>query len=286
MYNGLYTGQFLNHASGLHSGVFSGLCGPDDSTSNYCSEARDLFVQMAVPPDPIRKRLINKTIKLLKITGYWYEADVLWVPSAHHSDAGLYNWKNPSLYKLIPISSPSFIADQGYSSNGTTSYLKTGWSPANNGVKYSLNSAFVCTYLRSNPVGSNAISVGCGDSAANQTAIFPRNVSGNQIARVNMNGGGNSSLAVADSLGLSSVKRTSSLNVINGKNGIDAAPTSFASTSLATAEMYLLAFNNAGSPINFFTGQLSYAAIGSGNIVTRTFYDIMQNYMTEIGSNV
>lgn len=286
MDNGLYTGHHNGHKEGLYLNHNPGLLSNDFSMSGYSLEAKTLFRSMNVQPEPTRKALINNTINQLKSSGIWDKMDLLYMFAGHDSDACLLNWKSPSLYKCTNIASTPFTVDRGYTSNGTSQYLKTGWNPATNGVNFTLNDAAVGAYSRTNITAANDIIIGNGDGSANQTAIFPK-ISGNSLqGRINNNGGFNIQSVVSDSLGMLSVVRTAS-NISSLYKRAVALGSSTNSTIIPSSELYILSFNNNGSPILWFHGQCSFAYAGSSSINQTTLNTIIEGYyLTSIGANV
>jgi len=96
------------------------------SGAGFEAEAVALFARFTTPPTDLRKGHINTLTKGLKTAGSWAKADVIYVAAAADSQAATRNWKQ-NLYNATAINSPAFVADRGFTSNGSSSYLQTGF---------------------------------------------------------------------------------------------------------------------------------------------------------------
>lgn len=117
--------------------------------SRFSQEALALFARMTPEPSAARKTLINDLIVSLKNAGIWTKLDCLYVLAAHDAQAAQRNWKADQ-FNLTAVNSPTFTVDRGYTGDGSTSYLDTGWDPVNNGVNFVQNSADLFIWSRSN----------------------------------------------------------------------------------------------------------------------------------------
>lgn len=97
--------------------------------SLYETEASALFARMTTPPTAARKTAVNDMIVALKAAGVWSNLEVLQVYSAADSQAALLNWVSTS-YNATAVSSPTFTADRGFATNGSSSYINTGFGPS------------------------------------------------------------------------------------------------------------------------------------------------------------
>jgi hypothetical protein len=98
--------------------------------SDIISEVNALVQAMTTKPSLERKALMTTLISSLKTAEVWDKLDCLYVTAAHAPDAARLNWKAPRTYPLTEINSPLFTVDRGYTGDGLTSYLDTGWYPA------------------------------------------------------------------------------------------------------------------------------------------------------------
>jgi hypothetical protein len=84
----------------------------------------------------------NILLNSLISSGVWAKLDVLFVLA---NDGGAsfacINWKNPSGTKATLVSSPTFTSNQGFNSNGSSSYIDTNFNAATQGVNFTNNNA-------------------------------------------------------------------------------------------------------------------------------------------------
>ena len=212
------------------------------------------------------------------------EFDRLWIHGLSDSVAARTSLANPTSTMITAVNSPTFTASQGYTGNGTTNYLNTNYNPTTNGVKYTLNSASLYVYSRTNVNGSR-FDIGHANLTSysildiRDSGYFFRSI--NQIGLVFQ-----SAVLVANSLGLFAGVRVANQDVRSYKNGVSLLSNSTDSSTLINNNMYVLAFNNNGAAANFSTRQLSLSAIGSGVVNQSTFYTAVQALGTSIGWQV
>jgi hypothetical protein len=84
----------------------------------------------------------NILLNTLISSGVWAKLDVLFVLA---NDGGAsfacINWKNPSGTKATLVSSPTFTTNQGFNSNGSSSYIDTNFNASTQGVNFTNNNA-------------------------------------------------------------------------------------------------------------------------------------------------
>jgi len=91
----------------------------------------------------------NQLVIDLKTAGVWAKLDVWYVYANDGSkEFATLNWKAPTLYQSTLFNSPTFTANQGFTGNGTTSYIRTNFNPSTNGVNYQNNDASRYCYVR------------------------------------------------------------------------------------------------------------------------------------------
>jgi hypothetical protein len=89
----------------------------------------------------------NILLNSLISSGVWAKLDVLFVLA---NDGGAsfacINWKNPSGTKATLVSSPTFTTNQGFNSNGSSSYIDTNFNASTQGVNFTNNNASEFAY--------------------------------------------------------------------------------------------------------------------------------------------
>lgn len=139
-------------------------------------------------PSATRQTNIDNLILALKLgassgINIWAKIDVLQIYAAHASSAALLNWK-ADMWNATQSGSPTFTANQGYTGNGTSSYLDTGFDSSTAvGRQYALNDAHMSVGVRTAGTSVNPVVGHSGTTL--RMSINPRNSSGNLTARVN-----------------------------------------------------------------------------------------------------
>lgn len=227
----------------------------------------------------------NTLVSALKAAGIWDLLDVFYI-FATDGDANFatLNWKAPTLYKITQVNTPTFTADEGFNSNGTTQYLNTGWNPNTNGVNYVLNSASLITYffnhvtenkydlgVAPNFIGSPPFSWLRGDDGFG-SFIHSINQAGNAVA-------GNG----ANCVGLWHSQRKDASNNYLFKNGVQVDTDADASTAVPSDNIFLLALNNGGGPSFYSTKKMScFGAGASLNGLEAATYTAWNTYLTSL----
>ena len=210
------------------------------------------------------------------------EFDRLWIHGLSNSVAARTSLANPTSTMITAVNSPTFTASQGYNGNGTNSYLNTNYNPTTNGVKYTLDSASLYVYSRTN---LNAFKIDIGHCNATSYSTLDIRDAGSFYRSINQVGF-ISAVGVANSLGLFSGVRVGTLDVRSYKNGTSISTDTTASSTLINNNIYVLALNNNG-PTSFYSPrQLSLSAIGSGVVNQANFYTAVQALGTSIGWQV
>ncbi|KKM20199.1 hypothetical protein LCGC14_1647830 [marine sediment metagenome] len=278
----------LQDADGKMSSTFAG----ESVTNNitvFCAEYQAVYDAYTIKPDAATAAIWNTYVRSGVADGWWAKEDVEYVYAAHTNDNGeaLINWKNPGTFDAAAFNAPAFVANEGFTGNGTTQYIDCNWNPSANGVNYVLNSASMGVYIRTNvkeakfDIGANNIG-----QHINATQIIARWSDDNAYIRINTAtplGGGN-----LDSRGMYVSARTA-VNVNNlYKNKVSIANSADASVGLTSSNIYTLARNDGGSALDFNAKQLSMAFAGAGMTQTdvNNKTDAFNAAMTALGTNV
>jgi hypothetical protein len=235
--------------------------------------------------DDTRKFNIDTLIRALKTAGVWSTYDVLCIAGLNSADS-LINWKNPGTFNSSLVNSPSFTADRGFTGNGTSSYINTNFNPVTAGGNFSLNSAHLGLYCRTDSNPALARDMGARTAFNSDESVLILQETGNAFAGLNSNGvdGG----ASGDSDGYWSSSRTASNAVVLIRNGSGFASSSRTSSAMPNLNIYVGAVNSSGSPLGYTARQYTAWSIGGGLTGTQLAdeYTVIQAYMTAIGANV
>lgn len=258
----------------------------------FDADALAYIAAMSVQPDAARKLLINSLVVGLKDSGVWAKMDCLWLVAAHDAQAGRLNAKAPSRFALTPQLGPTYTTDRGYTCNGTSSWLGTGFTPGfSSNVLFSQNSAHVSSWLNqvlsdaADDSGNDSISIGAiGDSS--RVLVRPRTSVGVQVKlndafqRVGM--------SATTKLGLTAGSRVSDSETIIQRNATSVSVSATSAATQATQIALMRAdFGYEGGFDSFYMqGRVAFASIGagltSGELVA--LYSHVSAYLTAIGA--
>jgi len=221
-------------------------------------------------------------------SGAWWRTDDyqgLWAESAAQS---LTSIKQRRL--ATATNSPTFTADRGYTFNGTTNYIDTGFTPGTHAVSMATTSVHIETYERVDP-GTNSVSVGCSSSGSRALSIRPR-VAGNASVSANA-GAATYTLPVSTSLGMTQTGRNGPLvtDVYGAKNGVDMTRTTdpaAAGASLPVDPIAIGCLYSSGVAQSFRAASVGFVAYGAALNGTQRLarYNNVQAWATAVGAQV
>jgi hypothetical protein len=229
-----------------------------------------LIAAMTTKPSIARADLIEHTIQQLKYAGVWDKLDVLYVLAAHNAQAAGLNWITPASYALTPVAAPTFAADGGYTGNGTTQWLLTGFTPSVNATK--ATSAEAAIGVRTGTITASS-GIDFGTLITNNSDAL-RLRTGTDFVRVN---GTNPTLPTPEAAGhLMAIASGGNARAV--VNGVANAPVSSASTGLGTNPLVILSGTTASDR------QVKYAHYGSSltDAEALALYTIMEAYLAQI----
>lgn len=273
--NGLIEGSYLTHTNG-------GL--NNDENLDYIAEAKNYFKGAKIGEGS--RVLLNNFIKGCKLDGNLDQIDIMYMFAVPDKALALRNIINPDLYTITEVSNPTFTPNQGIAGNGSSSYLKTGWNPATNALKLSLNSVSMGIYSRTDDSALTTVRDDFGSTDTTQGLnLRLRDTTGLRRARTNGATLSNNAY-VGTTQGLFYAFRTSSTSQKTGHNTTDEFTNANNSSSIASKEIYICCINNNGSASNFTTRQYSFMWIGSNSVNITLLYNRLNEYLTAIGANV
>lgn len=263
---------------GPNAGSFSPFFKPIGYT--FINAEAEAFVgRMTVEPDATRKQLIDEFFTALKNIGL-SKFDAVYLLAAHDQQGGLLNLISTS-HNASAVSSPTFTADRGFTTDGSSTYVDTTFNPTTSGVAYTQNSAhFAFWSLSTATISHNTPWGGANDDgAAPNTQMAPRTNSGNFSLRVNDGTTGN--VTNATSNGLAAVDRRTSSARRALLNGVAFAEDSTASTGLPDAPFWLGRVSTVYS-----SRQFAFASVGAHltDAEHASLHTAVSDYLTAIGA--
>lgn len=236
-------------------------------------------MSVSMPATDARKVVINNFILALKAATIWDFLDVMYVPAAHAPSASLLNWKTPGTFTGVPVNSPSWQADRGYTGNGTNSRVNTTWVPSTNAVNYTLNNAAIWSWSPVN-LQSDGYDIGISsDANANRVEINSWTSINRLSVRLNSTLG--SFQATTSSQGLSGAQRVNSTTITTWRNGVQGSSGGVVTTALPTLELWLCGVN----ATSFGIRQIAFGAAGAALTGKElAFYSAILAYMQAVGA--
>lgn len=233
-------------------------------------------------PTPAQQIKQNAYVLALKAAGIWALLDVLYVFATNgDSNFATLNWKAPTLFKCAKVNSPTFTANQGFTGNGTTSYLSTGWVPSVNGVNYVLNDASFGLWINTEQAAGNDIVCGCDNGVTADYLICERLADGQPQSVINS--ALSQTAPVSTSLGFWGVNRTAAAVTGIFKNGVLLAAGVPLSSARTNREIFIGGRNNSGVFGNGTTKQFSnFWAGASLNGLELANYNAWNTYFTSL----
>lgn len=199
----------------------------------------------------------NALLVSMKANGVWAKLDVFYVFAQDGSaEFATLNWKNPAANQANITSSPTFTSNQGFTGNGTSSYIDTNFNPATQGVQYTQNNA-------SRYFFTHAMGTGRFDGNTSGINSITTGILGSQ----RINASGNNAVPSIDfnsTANTKSIHRTSSTS-ITAYNSTTAQTSVQTSASVASANQWILRSSG-----NYGTHTCAAYAMGASMISEHT----------------
>jgi len=211
----------------------------------------------------------NALLVSLKAAGVWTKLDTFAMFANNGgSNFGLIDWKRLALYTAV--NSPTFTTNQGFTGNGTSSYIDTNFNPATSGTNYKLNDASRY-YMQFSGTGTVAFD---GVMTGNLTNTIRAGATTQSF----INGVGlSASFTFNNGQGVRSIHRTSSNDVTLYNDKTQATRTS-ASTSVASQTQLILRRGN-----SYGLNETYGYAMGASLITENSaFVDALNTYITSL----
>lgn len=287
-------GVCITLANAQYGGFSGGIGGPGinspPAVSSACSEANS-YIARTSGIDGTHVAAYNTLICRLVTDGVWAKLDVLYTFATQDSTTALLNLVSSSFNASIGAATVNFVADRGYTSDGFTGYITTGFTPSTAGGNYTQNSASYGVYDRTNSTDAGAFQIGTNSVISTINAALSTSIVANiSQARANTGNGDFVNLAGADVSGMYIMSRTASNAYKLYRYGNSTATTTdtAASTGNPSQPFFILASNVNGTPSLNSVHQIASAFIGralndteAGNLQTH-----INAFMTTVGANV
>jgi hypothetical protein len=250
------------------------------------SEAETFVGRMAVEPDDTRKGVIDDLFGALKSgalsgSNLLNKLNALWLFAAHNQADGRLNAIG-NTFTVSETSSPTWSADQGYTFNGTSSLLDTGFNITTVGL--SETSVHIGLYSMTSGQGPDSSSR--ADMGADALCgLVCRTTSDTVQCLLNRPALMTGNTGVTDGSGHFCGSRVANNDLKAYRNGVQIGTTIALTTGRSTANIAIGA-NAVSSPTAFSSRRITAAHIGSGltqNEVT-DIANALAAYMTAVGA--
>lgn len=241
----------------------------------FSSEANGVFLLMDTELPSSHKVILNTAINEMVADGNFAELEQLIVvlDTSANSLVDFIGTQN-----FLAVASPTFLANRHWELNGTTQYLNSQRSPAQN-VKATQDSAEYGAWVVNHVIdGSTENLLGERTTAARTTEIISQ---ATQIA-ARAHAGSNTIDTVENTFASNSLyvaRRPDSANQALFKNGVQVVSSAIASTVKGTGSIFVGARNPAD---RFFGGKIAAYYTGSGAINTLSLYNTLNTMITAI----
>ncbi len=241
-----------------------------------------LIARMSPAPEAARARVIDQLVRSLKLAGVWTKIDALYLLAAHGAQPARLNWVSGD-YALSVAGSPLFTVDRGYTGDGVSSYLDSGFNAAIAGGRFSQNDAHMGVWVGTDVADNGQFDIGTTRSGINaRRAAVP-------AARLLANAGAADELTIspASAVGWLFWSRGGSASYSAAKNGGGQTTIGQASQPLLSTPFYLLAHSTAGPVATGLSTRRVQAACWGGQLSggeAAALYGALASYLTAVGA--
>jgi hypothetical protein len=232
------------------------------------------------PADHKRVKELNRLIADWVKSGVWDKLSAVWLHSAHAHQPSKINLIDPGTYTLTDINGVTFFPNSGVSTDGATTYYRTGWIP-NVQPKWALNNAGIGLFMITTGGAAAAYATG-----ATNVGLRPRTGSNVYSARVNTPTVVSSTVTTTNAKGLTVASRIDAASVSFYKDSVFQETIASVSTGVAGFEVYILCQNAGGVANTFIASPLKIGATiyCTGDINQAHLNAPLQTYMSNIGA--
>lgn len=221
-------------------------------------------------PSEDQQIIENQKMLNMKAEGVWDDLDLFYhFETDGDEDFAKINWKNPGTNNLVKNGTVTFTELEGFTGDGSTGYLDTGWAPATNAVHFTQDEGGAFCYINNNPAAAVTMVFGArgnGSGAFNgQMLLVPKINSGGEQHYFAVNAASATPVDTGVSAnGFYHIRRVLSNDMRLFKNGsqVGATQTSV-SSSLSNRDVAILACNFATGVGNYSDHQIGCFGIGA-----------------------
>lgn len=262
--------------------------GASSADSNTLAEVMDAraaayFARRGTQPSTARKTVYNTLFRSLRAgaasgSDIIPKLDYLKLEATDNQADALLNLVSASFPSTL-VNAPTFTADLGFDTNGTTNYVDSGLTPSTGGGQYTQNSCSIGYFSRRSAQHAST-AYGWNDSTRRMT-ISPRTTGDQFAGGVQSISGSTTQVASTDGSGFFAINRSGATALQLYKNGASVGSAATASAALVTASLKL--GNGAAATFVVAQGSASYAG---GSLTANEhldLYNAVRAYLTAVG---
>ena len=233
--------------------------------------------------------IASRFVMAEKVSGAWALTDDYWPFWGENLIQATVSLKQRRTVTLV--NAPAFSARRHFATNGSSSYLDTGFIPSTHKIAASTSNVRLAVYLRDN-VSNTLYAAGATSSSNRNLRVRPRNGS---LTYLDANSSsGTYTLPAATSAGYTAGSRdaASGANSYGYKNGVamvqTVAPTAFGSASLPVVPILVGGYNNAGVFAGPRATSIGFMTVGATLSAAQELaqYNGVQAWAAALGANV
>lgn len=235
-------------------GVVTALGEPSIGGYNYTNTEAQTFENNADTTawDDTLRDDIDQLISDLKTAGVWSKLDCLFLHDLPNQSDSLRDVVTPTR-TATAVNTPTWAANQGFTGNGSTTYINYNHNPSVEGSSYTTNSAALFFWIRTAATGFGYY--GGADDGPARAFVSQSSASAYGVSCPNV--GGTTESVTASPVGLLGGNRSGASAVQVYKNGSSVATNTTASVSNLNDDIYGLALNNGGTAVAHGDGEIS-----------------------------
>ena len=217
----------------------------------------------------------NKLLVDLKAAGVWSKLDTFAVFATDgNSDFALIDWKR--LVNYTGVNVPTFTTNEGFTGNGTDTYISTNFNPATNGVNYTLNNASRFMWNKATSITNR----GLDGNLTNSVNGMSSSLTGSTNHRINTGGAFTGTGVVMNIVGLISIHKNNSATDIELFTNTNQFTRVSASSSISSTNQLLWRNGNAST---LGTAQTAIYGMGASLVSENTtLRTILDTYLTSL----
>lgn len=245
--------------------------------TGFATETTALLARFTTSALAARKQAIEDCIVALKAAGVWAKLDTLYLMAAADTQAATRNWIADA-NNLAAVSTPTFTADRGYTTDGVASYLDFNINPAGGGTKYVQDSASAGFWSR-----TAGTQVGIDLGAIAGSGLLGRARNGSNQAQARVNDATSSSIgSVTDGSGLFSFVRPSSSVKQAYRNATQIGTDVAVASTVRPASIVLGQFGNANYSARQYAAGFSGSALSA--VEVGSLHSALSAYLAVVGA--